>query len=99
MADIAALATLGEGRCSITGVLTLESVPGLWKQLMGSGLLGNTREADLTGITDGDSAGLAMLVAWRAHRLAAGGTLAFEGLPPRILALARLTSAEAALGA
>jgi phospholipid transport system transporter-binding protein len=92
------LAATGEGRCAVTGVLTLETAPALWQQLQSAGLLGNAREADLAGVTDADSAGLALLVAWRAHCLAAGGNLGFRGLPARALALAKLTSAEAALG-
>jgi phospholipid transport system transporter-binding protein len=93
------LSTLGEGRCSITGVLVLETAPELWKQLKAGGLLQAAREADLAGVTDADSAGLALLVAWRAHCHAAGGALGFRGLPARVVALAKLTSAEAALGA
>jgi len=99
MTTFAALSTKGEGSCAVTGVLTLETAPALWKQLKAGGLLSSAREADLTGVTDADSAGLALLVAWRAHCLAAGGTLGFHGLPSRIVALASLTSAQAALGA
>lgn len=99
MTASAVLSTRGEGRCAITGVLTLETAAELWKQLKAGGLLQAAREADLSGVTDADSAGLALLVAWRGHCLAAGGALGFQGLPARVVALARLTSAEAALGA
>jgi phospholipid transport system transporter-binding protein len=99
LTSTAALSTMGEGRCAITGVLTLETAPDLWRQLKSGGLLRAAREADLSGVTDADSAGLALLVAWRGHCLAAGGALGFHGLPARVVALARLTSAEAALGA
>jgi phospholipid transport system transporter-binding protein len=99
MTSPAALSAMGDGRCAITGVLTLETAPELWKQLKAGGLLHSAREADLTGVSDADSAGLALLVAWRGHCLAAGGALGFQGLPARVLALAKLTSAEAALGA
>jgi phospholipid transport system transporter-binding protein len=95
----AELSTRGEGRCAVTGILTLETAPELWKQLASGGLLVSAREADLSGVTDADSAGLALLVAWRGHCLASGGSLGFLGLPARILALAKLTSAETALGA
>ena len=94
-----ALSATGEGRCAVTGVLTLETAPELWKQLQACGLLRGARETDLSGVTDADSAGLALLVAWRGHCLAAGGALGFHGLPSRVIALAKLTSAEAALGA
>jgi phospholipid transport system transporter-binding protein len=99
MTPSAVLSTKGEGRCAITGVLTLETAPDLWKQLKSGGLLQAAREADLSGVTDADSAGLALLVAWRGHCLAAGVALDFRDLPARVVALARLTAAEAALGA
>ena len=95
----ASLLAKGEGRCAVTGALTLETAPVLWEQLKAGGLLSGAREADLSGVTDADSAGLALLVAWRGQCLAAGGSLGFQALPARIMALARLTSAEAALGA
>ncbi|MEO8315696.1 MAG: STAS domain-containing protein [Pseudomonadota bacterium] len=93
------LAAKGEGRCTVIGAVTLETAAALWQQLKTGGLLGTAREADLSGVTDADSAGLALLVAWRGHCLATGGSLAFQGLPQRMMALAQLTSAEAALGA
>ena len=83
----------------MTGTLNLESVPALWQQLKAGGMLTAAREADLSAVTNADSAGLAMLVAWRGHCLAVGGALVFRSVPPRILALARLTEAEGALGA
>jgi phospholipid transport system transporter-binding protein len=99
MTALAQLVAKEAGRCAVTGTLTLETAPALWQQLKAGGLLTNAREADLSGVTDADSAGLALLVAWRAQCLAAGGSLGFHALPERLLALARLTSAEAALGA
>jgi phospholipid transport system transporter-binding protein len=99
MTALVQLTANGTGRCAVTGVLTLETAPVLWQQLQAAGLLGSAGEADLSGVTDADSAGLALLVAWRGYRLAAGGNLGFSGVPARVLALARLTSAEAALGA
>ncbi|MEO6078822.1 MAG: STAS domain-containing protein [Steroidobacteraceae bacterium] len=98
MTASAALSTKGEGHCAVTGILTLETAPELWKQLKGGGLLTSAREADLSGVTDADSAGLALLVAWRSSCAAANNQLHFRALPVRISALAKLTGAEAALG-
>jgi phospholipid transport system transporter-binding protein len=95
----AELAEKGEGRCAISGALTMETAPWLWQQLKAGGLLTAASEADLTGVTDADSAGLALLVAWRGSCAAAGGDLGYRGLPARIVALAQLTGAESALGA
>jgi phospholipid transport system transporter-binding protein len=94
----AQLAERGEGRCAIVGALTMETAPWLWQQLKTGGLLSAAREADLTGVSDADSTGLALLLAWRGNCAASGHALAFRALPVRIVALAQLTGAEAALG-
>lgn len=91
------LADRGQGQCVLSGPLTLPGLPWLWKELETTGLLVNAREADLSGVHEADSAGLALLMAWRAHCLKQGGNLAFRGVPQKLLALARLTGAEAAL--
>jgi ABC-type transporter Mla MlaB component len=93
----AQLAERGAGRCTLTGSLTLETAPWLWRELRVGGLLTSATEADLGGVTESDSTGLALLVAWRASRLRAGGELLFTGLPQRLLALAALTGAQGAL--
>jgi phospholipid transport system transporter-binding protein len=98
MADPVTLQVRGEGRCAVAGALTFETVPALWQQLKANGLLDAGCEADLTGVTDADSAGLALLVAWRGNCAVAGGNLALQAVPPRIVALARITDGEAALG-
>lgn len=93
----AQLADRGEGRCVLSGALTLETAPWLWQQLQGGSLLSSARSAELSGVTDADSAGLALLVAWRASCKAAGADLRFENVPGRLVALARLTEAQALL--
>jgi phospholipid transport system transporter-binding protein len=95
----AQLADKGDGRCAVSGALTLETVPWLWQQLQVGDLLTLAREADLGGVTDADSAGLALLIAWRGSCAAGGGQLQLRGVPARIRALAGLTGALAALGA
>jgi phospholipid transport system transporter-binding protein len=95
----AQLAERGEGRCAVAGALTLETVPWLWRELQQGGLLTGAREADLTGVTESDSAGLALLLTWRAHCRRAGADLVFSAIPVRLRALASLTGAGSALGA
>lgn len=97
MSHTAQLAERGEGRCTLSGALTLETVPWLWKQLQVGGLLAGAREADLSGVTESDSAGLAMLLAWRANCRKAGSDLCFAFIPARMDALAALTGARPAL--
>jgi phospholipid transport system transporter-binding protein len=93
----AQLAEKAEGRCAISGALTFETVPWIWQQLGEGTWLRKAREADLSGVTAADSAGLALLVAWRAAVIAANGALKFEAVPERLVALARLTEAESLL--
>lgn len=96
---ISQLADRGHGRCSVSGALTLESAPWLWKELETVGLLSQAREVDLSGITSADSAGLALLVAWKANCRRLGAELAFSGVPASLVALAALTDAQPLLGA
>jgi len=84
----------GAGQCSLVGDLTLATVEQLWKQLQASGLLQSANSVDTSNVQDTDSAGLALLIAWRAARRKNGGDLAITSLPARISALARLTDAE-----
>lgn len=93
----AQLAERGEGRCTIAGSLTLETAPWLWRELKSGGLLTSARDVDLAGVTESDSAGLALLITWRACRRLHGGDMHFSGLPERLQLLAALTGAEAAL--
>jgi len=93
----AQLAERGEGRCTLAGSLTLETAPWLWRELRTGGLLTTAIEADLSGLTESDSAGLALLVAWRAFRRQSGGDVVFSGVPQRLQLLAALTGAQAAL--
>jgi phospholipid transport system transporter-binding protein len=95
----AQLAERGEGRCALSGALTFETAPWLWQQLRAGNLLTAARHADLSEVTDADSAGLALLVAWRAGCRREGGDLAFQAVPDRLLALARLTDAQTLLEA
>jgi len=96
---IAQLTERGEGRCALSGALTLETVPWVWQQLRSGPYLEGAVHADLEGVDDADSAGLALVVAWRASCEAHGGRLQLRAVPRRLLALARLTGAEALLDA
>ena len=93
---VIALWVLG-GVVALAGALTFDTAAWIWQQLQDGLWLTRAREADLSGITDADSAGLALLIAWRASVSATGGVLKFEAVPERLVALARLTEAESLL--
>jgi phospholipid transport system transporter-binding protein len=52
---------------------------------------------DLAGISDTDSAGLAVLVEWLAVAADGGGSLAFESVPAQLRAIARISDLEGLL--
>jgi phospholipid transport system transporter-binding protein len=90
----AVLVDSGAGRCTVAGDLTLATAGQLWRQLHSSGLLRSAGSVDLGGVKDSDSAGLALLMAWRACCRASGHDLKVLALPERLAALARLTAAD-----
>jgi phospholipid transport system transporter-binding protein len=49
---------------------------------------------DLSGVTEGDSAGVAVLVEWVSAAVAAGVGLRYENVPPQMLAIARISDLE-----
>ncbi len=53
---------------------------------------------DLEGLTGLDSAGLAVLLAWLAEARVAGRKLVYRGLPPALVATARVAGVEALVG-
>jgi phospholipid transport system transporter-binding protein len=91
---LARLRDTGNGACEVSGPLTFSSCDALWRALESGGALRSARSADLSGVDAADSAGLALLLAWRAARIEAGGDLQFDAVPQRLRLLARLTGAE-----
>jgi phospholipid transport system transporter-binding protein len=51
-------------------------------------------EVDLSGVTDADSAGLAVLLAWVQRARDRGQRLRFVGLPRELQGIARITDVE-----
>ncbi|MDR2214733.1 MAG: STAS domain-containing protein [Nevskiaceae bacterium] len=94
MAESVRLDAAGEGAYAISGPLTLGTCEWLWRQLQAGNALRTARRADLSGVDGADSAGLALLMAWRAACIAAGGDVQFEAVPQRLRLLAQLTGAE-----
>jgi phospholipid transport system transporter-binding protein len=80
------------GSLAVHGELTLATVAAVWKSLQGE-----VARIDLAGVTRADSAGLALLIAWRSERRPAAVSIA--NVPQSLRALARLTDAESLLDA
>lgn len=92
--------SLGDDRFSVTGELTFETVPQLFKRtpeyFRGAA---NSLTVDLAQVTRSDSAGLALLLEWMRVTKARGGKISFINLPEQLLALATVSGLEKILPA
>lgn len=88
------LETAGDGRASLAGPLTFETVSRLFRA-MGKSVPGKPppEQIDLAGVTAIDSAGLALLLEWQSRSRAAGRELTVRNAPDGLLRLARLCEA------
>ncbi|MBW7930172.1 MAG: STAS domain-containing protein [Gammaproteobacteria bacterium] len=88
----------GEGLFRVSGPLDFNSVPGVWEAS-----LPLLREApagtciDLAGVSQVDSAGLALVLEWVGQASLAGRALRIECMPDKLLALARISETEGLL--
>ena len=87
------------GRIAARGALDFDTAADALKR--GLKLMHSERdvEVDLTQLTSGDSAGLAVLVEWLADSRARGVKLHYVGVPAQILAIARLSDIDQLLTA
>ncbi len=89
----------GGGRYRLTGAADLSTARALLERGYAA-FAGEARvELDLSGVTAADGAGLAVLLTWVTRARAAGRALRFLGIPPQLLALARVCGVEAMLEA
>ena len=84
------LEAAGDGRYRVQGDLGF----GAAVELLASGVRSFGRagpvEVDLSGVTDADSAGLAVLLEWTRLARLGGWQIAFSGMPDRLADLARI---------
>jgi phospholipid transport system transporter-binding protein len=90
----AKLEPLGGGRFRVSGVLDAGTVGELLKQSVGLFAGGSPLEVDLAGVTEADSAGLALLIEWTRMAKEAGQPIRFDNVPGQISALARISEVE-----
>jgi phospholipid transport system transporter-binding protein len=86
-------------RSRVNGVLHFTSVTALLKS--GIEAIGNGRAAviDLSGVSDSDSAGLALLIEWLSIAKAGNRSLRYENIPAQLHQLARLSDVDELLTA
>ena len=93
-ASRAKLESLGSGRFRVSGVLDATTVGDLLKQSRDHFANAGPLEIDLTGVSEADSAGLALLIEWVRMAKEAGSTIRFDHVPGQISALARISEVE-----
>ncbi len=84
-----------DGVVVLTGELTFQTVPGLLSQeqaLVAAG--GDALKIDLAGVVRGDSAGLALLVAWLRAARKQRRQIQFLNVPPQLREMARVSGLE-----
>jgi ABC-type transporter Mla MlaB component len=94
MSDFCTIEVAEQGCANLSGALTFESTPGLYRD---SEKLFRSRapvsSIDLSGVTTVDSTGLALLLEWQATRRPASGSLHIINAPSNLMSLARLCDA------
>lgn len=90
--------SVSDGRVSVAGPLTFQSVPALVaaaRQWLG--LTGDVIEVDLSGVTRADSAGVALLVEWWNTFHTAKRRLAYIGVPDQVEDFVRINGLDTLL--
>jgi phospholipid transport system transporter-binding protein len=90
----AKLDAAGAGRFRVSGVLDADTAGDLLKASHEPFASAPALEVDLAGVTQADSAGLALLIEWVRIAKEARRTIRFENVPDQIVALARISEVE-----
>ena len=82
------------GRLAVRGELDFDTAPAALSR--GLALLGDARDCviDLSGLSSGDSAGLAVLIEWLASARRRGASLRYTGVPAQMRAIAKISELE-----
>lgn len=93
----AAVELLGEGRIAVRGPLRFGTVSGVWRAARGLATDAPRLTVDLTGVTEADSAALALLVEWMREARQRGAEVHFAGMPRQLEAIARVSGLDGLL--
>jgi phospholipid transport system transporter-binding protein len=93
MADFE-LIDLGDGKFSLKGEVSFDTAERILRASE-QPFEGHTQlEIDLSGVTDSDSAGLALLLEWVTWANHTVREIRFDGMPERIMAIAKTTEVD-----
>lgn len=81
----------------LSGDITFETVPQLWRQTAAMLADGEALTVDLSAVKRADSAALALLIGWLRRARQAHKTIEFRHIPENLLAIARVTGVDGML--
>lgn len=84
----------GDGCFALSGDMTFDTAERILKESEEPFEAHSQLEIDLSGVTDSDSAGLALLLEWVTWANHTVREIRFSGMPERILAIAKTTEVE-----
>ncbi|MDH3577783.1 MAG: STAS domain-containing protein [Gammaproteobacteria bacterium] len=84
----------GEGRFALSGEMTFDTAERILKESEDPFEEHSQLEIDLSGVTDSDSAGLALLLEWVTWANHTVREIRFTGMPERIMAIAKTTEVD-----
>lgn len=87
----------GAGRYRLSGVVRLDSAAEVLALGVEAFAGQASVEVDLAGVSDADSAGLAVLIEWTRQLRLEGRTIMFRSMPPRLAGMARMGGVAALL--
>lgn len=93
MADFELL-DLGDGKFSLKGEVSFDTAERILKASEKPFKEHTQLEVDLSGVTDSDSAGLALLLEWVTWANHTVREIRFDGMPERIMAIAKTTEVD-----
>jgi phospholipid transport system transporter-binding protein len=88
------IAPTGNGRLAAGGELEFATAAAALEAGLSLISPGQAWTIDLTGITSGDSAGLAVLVEWMSVARSRGASVRYAAVPAQVLAIARISDLE-----
>ena len=88
------LQDLGQGKFTLTGAMNFETAEEILRASETPFEEHTQLEIDLSGVTDSDSAGLALLLEWVTWANHSVREISFKGIPEKIRAIARTTEVE-----
>lgn len=91
------LSDLGDGRFALTGRMTFDTAANILRESEHLFEQHTLLTVDLSGVTQTDSAGLALLLEWITWANHTVREIRFEGMPAKIDAIARTTEVDSLL--